>query len=367
MIGRCGWALALVVLCGNTAATGDEEVAKFLFGQAKRAFAVRKYDEAVTKLQRVQVEDPELLEATFLLGQVFEKMKDPGKALGAYRQFRDACTAQGEALDKKTGRLLKRAAKRIGVLGKGEKEFDKLQDEFGKLLVAFAKRTSDTDADIAREALERGLSVHPTHVAMQEWLRKLGGDAGTGGDSAPGTSPIRGIEKWDDLLARRAIPAGSSTDYEDKILTFDNEGGTVYWTGDGTSTPETLVYEIEFRFVKEYAPGHLLGLVFAKNDALSRDTGSEWIMAFAQKSLVKVVHASGKKNIEIADAATKPFHTGKWHTLTVAVEGRKVRVLLNGKQIVNSSIPGRKSLEGEIGIFHQRCVAEVRALRLGTK
>lgn len=361
-------ALALVLLAAGTPARADEDVAKFLFGQAKRAFALRKYDEAVAKLLRVQEEDPSLLEATFVLGQVYEKMKQPGKALAAYRALRDACTAEGATLDKKAERLLKRAQQRIGVLGKGEKAFDQAQDAFGDALVAFARRVHEDDPDIALDALRRGLSVHPKHAGLRQWHGKFGGGTATDSESAGGGwTPIPGIQRWDDLLARRAIPAGKSTEYEEGVLTFDNKGGTVYWTGDNTSAPDVFVFEIEFRFTKEHAPGHLLGLVFGKNDEMTRETGAEWVMAFAQKSIVKIVHASGKQNIEIADAATKPFRSGTWHKLTIAIQGRKVRLFVNGKQTLNSSIPGRKSLDGAIGIFHQRCAAEVRSMRLGTK
>lgn len=121
---RLGLVIISVLLClaAGHHARADEEVAKFLLEQAKKSISLRRYDEAVTKLERARTEDPALLEASYLLGQVFEKMKQPGKALGAYRTFRDACAKKGAALDKKIARLLARAEKRIATLGKGERE-----------------------------------------------------------------------------------------------------------------------------------------------------------------------------------------------------------------------------------------------------
>ncbi len=360
----------LLGLAGDHRAGADEEVAKFLLSQAKKAISVRKYDEAVVKLQRVQEEDPTLLEAGYLLGQVFEKMKQPGKALGAYRTFRDACAAQGDGLEKKIARLLKKAQKRIATLGKGELELEKLQKAFGDDVVAFATRLQKSDEDIAVEALRRLVAIEPTHKAGNRLLSELTGEedlTNATGDIDPKAVPIGGIKVWDDLLAKRAIPPGGDTSYKRKVLTVDNEGNTIFWTDPAKRAPEVFVYEMEFRFTKEYANGYLVGLAFGQDEAVARKGGHEFVMAFAQKSLVTMVHASGTKNLDIGEAARKATRLGTWHRLTAAVEGRKVRVFLDGKQVINASVPGRKSLAGPVGIFHQRCVAEIRILRMGTK
>ncbi len=362
-------ATLLTVVAWTPGADADEEVAAFLLKQAKKAISLRKYDEAVVKLRRVLDEDPKLLEASYLLGQVFEKMKKPGEALGAYRAFRDGCRAQGEKLDKKLARLLKRAEKRIATLGKGEVELAKLQAAFGKKIVGFASRHQREDGDIAVEALKRLLAVDPQH---KDGRRMFGEITGTGGPSADGdpdagATKIPGIDTWFDLLAKRAIPPGSNTSYKRKVLTVDNEGNTIFWTDPRKRAPDVFVYEMEFRFLEEYANGYLIGLAFAEDQDVSKQGGHEMVMAFAQKSQVTVVHASGGKNIDVGESTRRATKFGTWHRLTVAVDGRKVRVLLDGKQVVNASVPGRKSLAGPIGIFHQRCVAEVRVLRLGTK
>ena len=42
-----------------------------------------------------------------------------------------------------------------------------------------------------------------------------------------------------------------------------------------------------------------------------------------------------------------------------------MRVWLDGKRLLVSTVPGRKSLDGALGLFHQRCKCEIRMLRLG--
>jgi len=350
---------------------GDEEVAQFLLGQAKKAISMRQFDEAIQKLERARAEDPKLVEASYLLGQVFEKTKEPGKALGAYRACRDAGAALGEELDRKAAGLVKKAEKRIQVLGKGEAEFDKAQDAFAKELTAFATRMQGEDPDIAIDALRRVLAVAPAHKPAADLLAHLTGvddltDAS--GDVDPMVSPIPGVTEWRDMLKTRDIPPSGEKSYSRRVLTLDQEDGSVFWTGGPTKAPETFVYDMEFRFVKEHARGYLLGFAFARDEtAERRQGGNEFVTAFAQKTLVNLVQATGGKNNDVAETAIDPLAMGTWHRLTVAVEGRKVRLLLDGKKLLTSSIPGRKSLDGPVGLFHQRCVCEIRVLRLGTK
>ena len=357
---------AAVALWMPGGAGADPEVAKFLLTEAKKAISVRAYADAVVKLRRVQEEDPKQIEALYLLGKVFEKQKEPGQALGAYRAYRDACRALGDDLDRSDARLLSLALRRIGVLGKGEAELDKLQATFAKEVVAFARLNQQRDPDIALDALRRLLEVKPDEGEAKELLAKLGGTADVeAAGMDPQHVPIPGITHWVDLLADRSIPPGGKTSYERKVLTFDEEGGSIFWTDPALHAPDVYVYDMEFRFLKEYAHGYLLGPAFAQDEQAA--SGTEVVMAFAQKSLVTLNHASGGKNIELAQTAVSALGMDTWHRLTVAVEGRKVYVYFDGKRVLSSSVPGRKSLAGTVGIFHQRCAAEVRTLRLGTK
>jgi hypothetical protein len=166
------------------------------------------------------------------------------------------------------------------------------------------------------------------------------------------------------MLADKAIPAGDRTSYDRKVLTIDQKGGSIFWTDPTLRAPDVFVYDMQFRFLKEHAHGYLLGVAFARDDQAGRQ---EFVMAFAQKSEVTMTQSSGGKNVDVGQTSIHPIRMEAWHRLTVAVEGRKAHVYLDGKKVLSSSVPGRKTLAGPIGVFHQRCVAEVRALRLGTK
>lgn len=369
MTRRIGRTVALVLLVlgvlGPRPADADEEVARFLLDQAKRAISARKFDEAVVKLERALEEDATLLEAAYVLGQVHEKKKEKGLALGAYRRFRDGCVAEGDALDKKLARLLSRAEKRIAVLGKGEKELLTLQASFGERILRLARRLQASDPDLAIDALRRLVAVAPGNAAAKQLLGDLTGEGGPSADGGP--SPIPGITAWDDLLGERAIPPGKDIQYKRKLLTIDQQGGTIFWTDPTKRAPETYVLDLEFRFLREYAVGYLVGFAFAQDEDVARSGGQEFVLAMAQKSSVVLAQASGGRNIDLAEHAVsaKPLET--WRRLTVAVEGRKVRVYLDGEKELNATIPGRRDLKGPIGIFHQRSAVEIRTLRLGTK
>ncbi len=366
---RIGGTVALVLLVLGAmdlrSVQADDEVARFLLAQAKKAISARKFDEAVVKLERALEEDATILEAAYILGQVHEKKKEPGKALGAYRRFRDGCVAQGDALDKKLARLLKRAEKRIAVLGKGEKELEALQTRFGDRVLRLARHLRETDPDLAVDALRRLVAIAPQDAAAKQLLGELTGEGSTSADGGP--SPIPGITAWDDLLGERAIPPGKDIQYRRSLLTIDQPGGTIFWTDPTKRAPETYVLDLEYRFLEEHAVGYLVGFAFAQDEAVARSGGQEFVLAMAQKSSVALAQASGGRNIDLADQAVSAKPIATWRRLTVAVEGRKVRVYLDGDPVLNSTIPGRKDLQGPIGIFHQRCAVEIRTLRLGTK
>jgi hypothetical protein len=124
---------------------------------------------------------------------------------------------------------------------------------------------------------------------------------------------------------------------------------------------------VEFRFLKEYSPGCLVGLVFARDEKMHGAGRLEFVSAVAEETRVSIFQGSGGKNIDVAGADVAPPEPKTWRRLLVAVEGRKVSAYVDGKRVLHSSVPGRKTLGGGVGFFHQRCVAEIRVLRLGTK
>ncbi len=366
-------ALAAALAAGPRGARADPEVARFLLAEAKKAIALREHDEAVARLERARTEDPGLVEAAYLLGQVHEKRKDPGQALAAYRAFRDACREQERAgtLDKRAAAWLKKAEARIAALGRGERELEALASAFGDRVLARLRQWKESEPDLALLALEQFLRAEPGHAGAE----RLRGELTDGGDLAlpaaaldPRDVPLRGLERWDDILRRRGIPSGDEVSYQRGALHIEDDGGSLFWTSPRTQGPETFFYETDFRVTKELGAGWLVGLAFARDpDAEARSGASEFVAAFALKRKVVLMRAAGGRHVDVAEAAIDPIVPSTWHRLAVAVKDRKVRVFFEGRQVLNSSIPGRDGLAGEVGLFHQRCVADLRLLRLGTE
>lgn len=368
-------ALALGVFSAGLASPlqADPEVAEFLLGEGKKAVSHRDYAKAIQRFTRALEEDPELLEAAYLLGTTHEKAGEPGAALAAFRAFRDGCLARqkdGE-LDRKHKSWLRRAESRIKVLGKGEAELDKLRAAFEKRILAFARKNETDDPDIAAHALRQLLSVERENEKAQELLEAIvGRDDLTlpGGEVDDEAVPIAGIRIWDDILKRKAHPAGDSVSYRRGLMVLDQQGGSIYWLDGRTKAPGVFVYETEFRVTKDYAAGWAVGLAFAnKPGELTKSREDEMVTAFLQKTVAHLVKVVGRRNQDVADATIDPIKMEKWVRLTVAVEGRKVRVFVDGRMVLQSSIPAVTDLSGGVGIFHQRCLAELRLHRLGTK
>jgi len=344
-------------------ARSDAAVAQVLIEQGKKAIDARDYATATHRLGRAREEDPAQIEAAYLLGTVYEKTKEPGKALSAYRAFRDAAAEQVRAgtLDKRLPPLVKKAEERIAALGKGEAELDALQAGFAQKVLEVARRLQQEDPDLARYALTKLLEVLPGQPDAQKLLDALGG---TTKAASSAEAPIPGITQWTDLLVSQAIPPSDRVVYADGVLTIEQAGGSVFWTGSNLRAEEPAVLEIEFRCTQELATGWLVGLTFGRGepDGPKADT---FVNVFAQATKVIAVQVTGGRPVDLGTTVIPPLGDG-WHRLAVGLEQGKVRIFLDGKKLSSASVPGRDSLDGGIGVFHQRCRAEIRTLRMGS-
>ena len=349
-------------VAGPRVVRADPAVAQILIDQAKKAISSGDLDTAVQRLTRASEEEPAAIEATYLLGTVHERRKDPGKALAAYRAFRDAAAEQRrtDTLDKRLAPLVKKADERIAVLGKGEAELDALQVAFARKVLEAARRAQRDDPDLARHAATSLLAVVPGHAEARKFLDELGGSTSTDRDPAP----IPGIERWTDLLATKAIEPAARVTYADGMMSLEQTGGSVFWTSTGLRAEEPAVLEIEFRCTRELAAGWLVGVSFGRGSAAD-GKDAEFVNVFAQGSRVAAVQATEGRQVELGSTVVPPLGD-RWHRLAVGLEQGKVRIFLDGKRLSSNSVPGRDSLEGEIGVIHQRCRADIRLLRLGS-
>ncbi len=357
------WALLWFAAAGPRASSfADPAVAQILIEQGKKAISSGDLDTAVQRLTRATEEDPAALEATFLLGTIHERRKDLAKALAAFRTFRDAATEQRrtDALDKRMLPFLKKAEERIAVLGKGEAELDALQAAFARKVLETARRAQRDDPDLAKYAVSRLLAAIPGHPEARKLEDELGGSTTTDRDPAP----IPGIHRWTDLLATKAIEPTARVSYADGMMALEQTGGSVFWTSSGLRAEEPAAFEIEFRCTQELAAGWVVGLSFGRGSAADGHD-DEFVSVFAQASRVSAVQATDGRQVDLGTTVVPPLGD-RWHRLGVGLEQGKVRVFLDGKKLSSTSVPGRDRLDGEVGVFHQRCHADVRVLRLGS-
>jgi hypothetical protein len=342
-------------------------VASYLLEEARKAISHHEWDDAIAKLQRAAKEDPQLIEVSYLLGTVYEKTDDPAKALAAYRAFRDACNAPDAAdgLDARMKSLLHKAERRIGVLGAGEKELDKIKDALADDLLAFAKKHATDDADIAMAALQHLLALVPGQEEARTLLEKLGGTAAGNSESADGP-PFQRVRAWRDCLEHHPAPDHPSMTYANGRVECDVQLARAYWL-EGTSATAAYILDTEFRAKKEYAPNWGIGLVFAKTDAPPGvQQPSDGLRALVGKSdVVLVPQANPAPTKPLGEGTIDPVEPGKWVHLTLVVDGPKVDLFIGGKRLFAASVGGRTSLGGMFGLFTQCCVSEFRRVRLG--
>src|SRR5688572_30812478 len=77
------------------ALAGDVSLAKFLLKGGKDDLAKKLYDQALTKFERAEREDPTLLEAVYHQALTFDRKGDPGPAIQTYRRYLFAMNARG--------------------------------------------------------------------------------------------------------------------------------------------------------------------------------------------------------------------------------------------------------------------------------
>jgi hypothetical protein len=290
----------------------DPAVAQILIDQAKKAISSGDLDTAVQRLTRASEEEPAAIEATYLLGTVHERRKDPGKALAAYRAFRDAAAEQRrtDTLDKRLAPLVKKAEERIAVLGKGEAELDALQVAFARKVLEAARRAQRDDPDLARHPATSLLAVVPGHAEARNFLDELRGSTST--TAIPRRS---GIERWTDLLATKAIEPAARVTYADGMMSLEQTGGSVFWTSTGLRAGPAVL-EIEFRCTREARRRLAGGRVVRRSSA--PPTGRRVRERLRAGSRVAAVQATEGRQVELGSG--RPPLGDRWHRLAVGLE-----------------------------------------------
>jgi hypothetical protein len=351
---------------GTVVLAGDAKVAETLFKSGRQAFQKGDYAGAVTFFRKAQEENAGLVEACWWRGAALEKTGDKVGALEAWREYLTLFAEKRSTggVSREEQRLAALAEKSVESMAAGEKELRKLEDGYVAALLAFAKENFLRDPGVSVAALDALLAVREGHEEALRLREKLGGARSAApSPSAPatdpaGVGPFREVRTWKDLLADRTFKA-PSVEYGAAGMVVDTRAGALITPADSIDLGTTFAYEFEFRVTETYERGWLTGLTFAGKSG-------RFLSAFANAGRVVLLRAESRDaQDEVASFDMPPLETGTWHRLGVVVRGPALEAWFDGRKVLEWAEPSGRVLDGEIGIFQQRCRTERRVFRAG--
>jgi tetratricopeptide (TPR) repeat protein len=365
VVGVCATAVTFTPsTTGPLAFAQDTAVAKSLFDSGKQALSKKRYDEAVRFFRKALDESDDLIEAAYWEAQAHEKLKRSSAALAAYRNYLvlyEEKQALSEVSKAETA-LVAKSEKRVDKLAAGERALDALQQTFVDELMKFAVAHEEDDPSVARDALTGILTIDPEHPdARRRWEALDGGGDDTSVGPAPKAppGPFARLKKkpWHDLIERKSLGTKTAT-YQGDSMFVDLEGGSVMRPTERIRTGDRYLVEIDFRVLKEHQRTWLVGIVVGW-------AGEDFYTAFAQRSQVVLNrgNANSGQQEDVESHPMKPIDPARWHRLSVRIEGRAMVVWFDGDVVCRTEVEDAKSLQGEIGLFTQRCKVEYRLVR----
>ena len=135
----------------------------------------------------------------------------------------------------------------------------------------------------------------------------------------------------------------------------DSKGGKILSPTERIKTGERYVVDLDFRVLAEHERSWLVGIVVGWE-------GEEFYSAFVQRGQVVLNRGHAKQGPleDVEQFPMKPIDPKRWHRLSVRVEGRAMVVWFDGDVVCRTEVQDPVELQGEIGLFHQRCKAEYR-------
>jgi tetratricopeptide (TPR) repeat protein len=362
------WLLSCLALGGLflacVPALADAEAAKEFLRLGKSALKKKKFDEAVTRFEKALGEDPGLIEAQYWIAVAFDKNGDKNRAIQAFRDF---LARYGEKKAKGTAsrgetRLEGLGRKRLNGLAIWEGKFEKIEKTFISDLIKFAREYSKKDTASAVKALKVLLKICPNHGDAQAFLRRLGGageeESDESEDGPEIAAPFRKVHSWKDLLGLKIFKAKDKWTFEGKTLVGDLQDGMIFLPNTVIMSGSAFAVEIEARQLAEYHRGWLIGFIFGHRKG-------EFLSAFYQKTQLVLRHELASGGTDLDKVAVPPVDPKAWHRLGAIVRGNAIEIWFDGKKVLSSTHPTRMDLNGEIGLFQQRCKAQYRVIRSG--
>jgi len=352
----------LVLAC--VPALADAEAAKEFLKLGKAAVRKKKFSDAISRFEKALEEDPSLIEAQYWIAVALDRDGDKNGAIQAFRDFlarygekkAKGLASRGETKLERLGR------KRLNVLAIWEAKFEKIEKTFISDLIKFARKYSATDSASAVKALKVLLEICPGHADAQAFLQRLGGagpEEPVESEAGPEiAAPFRKAHSWKDLLGLKIFRAKEKWTFEGKTLVGDLQDGMVFLPNTVIMSGSAYAVEIEARQLTEYHRGWLIGFIFGNRKG-------EFLSAFFQKTQLVLHQELASGGTDLDKVAIPPIDPKAWHRLGAIVRGNSIEVWFDGKHILSGTHPTRSDLNGEIGLFQQRCKAQYRVIRSG--
>jgi tetratricopeptide (TPR) repeat protein len=338
-------ALAVAALCG------DAVVAKSLFDSGKKAFAAKKYDEAVPLFRKAFAEDATLLEAVYWRAQAHEKANDAVSALAAYRDFLDLLGKKSGATAEEQ-KLKPLAEKRVDALSVADREFQKLEDKYVADLLAVAKAKLASDPAAALAAAMRVLEAQPKNAEALALRDRLG--------DKKEENPFAGIDTWRDFVKDKTLRS-EVVKYAGDLMTIEIKAGGKIRPDPAMTLGTDFGAEMEVRVAEVFDPAWVVGFSIG-------ETKDGYYGVTLENSQVRVLYGKPKaRPTIIASLATQPLDRAVWHKLGLVVHGAHIMVYVDGQKVIDESQGERADFSGDVGVTVVGSRAEFRMAKFGAK
>ncbi len=347
----------------GTARAGDPDLAKFLLQHGRTALLKGDYDDALTKLRKARVEDPTLIEATYVIALVLERKKEPTKAVLEYRAFQlGAEAAQRDAkLSKKMSKFLKKAMGRLKALDAGNTEINKAQAAFATGLCISARAMASTDAGLAIRMLKVARAAAPDHNDARNMLDEMASGF------IPLASVFDSVHDWQDVIKSSMLGKNPGWTYQGTKIAVTTLGGSLirppggYESGPTYALTADLALKDKPSLQKTMTAGLLFGI--AKDEGFAaiilQDEGKKDRLALSAMSL------SPPKDRPLKIVNLPKWTGGTTHRVSVLVEGKRIRLFFDNELAIDHKVSGRDDLGGTIGVSFQNTTLDIKQFRVG--
>lgn len=247
MVCRPIYVVMVIIVAGGLFAADNLELADAYYQTGLEQFKQNKIDDAVAKFNQSLAYRPDFPPALFKLGECYEKLKEPERAIRAYRlciKLLDQLTERA----KEDEELLSQAVKALEKLDVRGKQLQKIKSNHCARLLAVANECLGRKYPrFARRIIDLILVIEPANKPAQEMVDKMDGKKPA--PTAETTKPKPDKPKPPDPKTEKAksaaeymsrgFEAKSNGDYKEAVQLFseaiklDSKNPEAYWERGG--------------------------------------------------------------------------------------------------------------------------------------